>query len=169
MTRTRPSSYQITLRPAGTCAPDVDRSALRHEAVDEWGRRPGLPPSCGSDGPQIITVDEASGTSITCSNRRRLSGIRQPLLGRPPVTTPSNPPTRSSPASRTWPGSSRGSATCRRCTCAWRTDVPGLANTTVGDLVAGGAAEYVDHLPDGIDAIPSGRPGTHVIEFFPSG
>lgn len=46
-------------------------------------------------------------------------------------------------------------------------DVPGLGRIGVGDQVSGGADAYVDYLPSGIDAIPSGCPTTSVIGFFP--
>lgn len=35
-------------------------------------------------------------------------------------------------------------------------DVPGLGRVTIGDHVEGGADDYVDQLPSGIDALPSG-------------
>lgn len=46
-------------------------------------------------------------------------------------------------------------------------DVPGLGRVSVGDQVIGGADVYADHLPKGIDAIPSGCPTKDVVAFYP--
>ncbi len=46
-------------------------------------------------------------------------------------------------------------------------EVPGMGQVTIGDRVAGGADQYVDHLPDGIDAIPPGCPTVSVFAFYP--
>jgi len=46
-------------------------------------------------------------------------------------------------------------------------EVPGLGRVTVGNQLTGGADVYVDHLPKGIDAIPSECPTTEVAAFYP--
>jgi hypothetical protein len=46
--------------------------------------------------------------------------------------------------------------------------VPGLGRLTVGDRVDGGGDEYGDHLPKGIDAVPSDCPTEQVVAFFPN-
>jgi hypothetical protein len=46
-------------------------------------------------------------------------------------------------------------------------DVPGLGRVAVGDHVAGGSDPYGNHLPSGIDAIPSDCPSDEVIAFYP--
>lgn len=48
-------------------------------------------------------------------------------------------------------------------------DVPGLGRLRIGDEVGGGADVYGDHLPEGIDAIPSGCPTEEVVAFYPEG
>jgi hypothetical protein len=45
--------------------------------------------------------------------------------------------------------------------------VPGLGTLQVGDPASGGAVDYGDHLPKGIDVIPSGCPTERVIAFYP--
>ncbi len=47
-------------------------------------------------------------------------------------------------------------------------DVPGLGPLTVGDHVDGGGDEYVDYLPKGLGAIPSGCPTEQVVAFYPN-
>jgi hypothetical protein len=47
-------------------------------------------------------------------------------------------------------------------------DVPSLGRLRVGDYVDGmGGDEYVDYLPKGIDAVPSGCPTDQVVAFYP--
>jgi hypothetical protein len=46
-------------------------------------------------------------------------------------------------------------------------EVPGLGQVTVGDQLTGGADVYVDHVPKGIDAMPSDCPATEVVAFYP--
>lgn len=46
-------------------------------------------------------------------------------------------------------------------------DVTGLGEIRVGDQVSGGGVQYADHLPDGIDAIPSECPSGSLFAFFP--
>jgi hypothetical protein len=46
-------------------------------------------------------------------------------------------------------------------------DVPGLSEIGLGDEVSGGADEYENFLPDGIEAIPEGCPDSEVVAFFP--
>ena len=48
-------------------------------------------------------------------------------------------------------------------------EVPGLGQVTIGDQVTGGADHYVDYLPEGIDAIPSGCPTGSVFAYDPTG
>jgi hypothetical protein len=45
-------------------------------------------------------------------------------------------------------------------------DVPGLGTLRVGDPASGGAVEYGDQLPEGLEA-PSDCPTEHVIAFYP--
>lgn len=47
--------------------------------------------------------------------------------------------------------------------------VPGVGSLSVGDHVSGGGADFsFDHLPDGIDEVPSGctTSGRRIMEFF---
>lgn len=46
-------------------------------------------------------------------------------------------------------------------------EVPGMGQVSIGDRVSGGGDEYVDYLPDGIDAVPPGCPTKRVFAFHP--
>ena len=46
-------------------------------------------------------------------------------------------------------------------------EVPGLGQVGVGGQLSGGAEVYEDHLPEGIDDIPSGCPTALVVVFYP--
>lgn len=46
-------------------------------------------------------------------------------------------------------------------------EVPGMGKVGVGDRVSGGGDEYVDYLPDGIEAIPPGCSEGSVFAFYP--
>ncbi len=47
-------------------------------------------------------------------------------------------------------------------------DVPGLGDVMIDDHVDGGAVQYTNHLPKGIDSIPSGCPTEQVVGLLPN-